>query len=98
MPDGHRYGVDHGVTFQVDKGGPCVGMGGASRAPCERQTLSVFANKSRNRLGSGESLVSYWLSETTRCASRGRIARGRDDASRGRVAGDPVAGVLTTDG
>ena len=98
MPDGHRYGVDHGVTFHVEHKLRTVLWGWAGEPLTEEEIAGVetVLDALRGDLGERlEDLLAVSEVEATRRRCRAAAARRRAARSRRALAGHPVAALLS---
>ena len=100
MTDGHRYGVDHGVTFHTDHKLRTVLWGWLGEPLTRRRGRGRPRGRApRSAARSGDALAEHLTDLEIEALARrcDRLAeRGADAGAARRVARDPVAAVLST--
>ena len=99
MPDGHRYGVDHGVTFHVEHKLRTVlwGWAGEPLTDEELDGRASGARRAARRPGRAARATCSPVARSTRASTALRAAaahRACCPSPRGDVAGHPLAAVL----
>ena len=98
MAGGHRYGVDHGVSFHTDPKLRTVLWGWAGEPMTEDEVGRSRGRRRRPRRRPRRALVRtctpYEVEATRRRVARLLRTRSTADAAR-RLAGDPLAALLT---